>query len=830
MHTVVPIVAARSSCRSDPPAVRPRAPSAAIALAVVVTIACVLGLAVAQDEAWDAEPARERLSALMAQVDESLDTLDLTTIDVGELAFELAFEDAESILATVRQRLAFEPYRGVLRGAAGALRSSGGNAFDQALLAATLLGDAGYDVQLLVTELDDDQASALLRGTGDARELRAAVMPNIVEVVRGFADAASDPEAVHDGLDQVLATDRRYDPDDVALTEQLADLLVEAVGVEVFERSRSDALRALRDDVRPYAGVRYRRHGGESWTEAHPAWRAGDPPSGLEVLDVIEGTVPERYLHRVRIEVFAERRLGGTLETSALIEPWERPSALFGSDAVVLEFVPLDGASLADAFAAPLARPYVAFAIDSSMIESEMFTVAIDGEPAVGALAFDTTGNVVPLVAALDPAAGVVRGTGRGAAEATGALGGVGIGGREAGSVEDAVALTGLWYQVTRIEPGGRSHTERRAIVDRLGSEQRAAGRIDQLREADHLSILTQLTLSVHAGAISQVELFERGLRRVRALEPVVSMHLDAIEAGDLGDADRVAAALARAEEIASVATLEALLLGDGLANAPLPPGVVAFRARPAVVVIERAFVANPEDDEIAASTILVDIHADPQRAVRTSPEGDVEVAGEEALRVGVWQTVTERGFVRRSVAGSSLLPSTVSAVDGSLTAGGGHQVLRTVDDTDRLHERVGPDDREAIRRDLERGFVIVIASEPSHPPTWWRVDTVSGETLGIGPGGRGQAGESAPLFATAPTRAKAAGFAALYVACMVTLGVTRSVVQEEATVPIRTCALPLVGVAAVGVTTPSAIVYGMVVAFNLLLDIVGFGDPALTW
>lgn len=796
-------------------------------LAVVVAIGFNLGAALAQHDDWEVDGAHERLAALMALVNEGHRAIDKTAFDVGALGFELAFEDADTILATVRERLVFEPYRGVLRGAEGALRSGGGNSFDQALLAAVLLSDAGHDVELLVAELDDAQARALLQGSGDARAGHAALTPEVEQVLRAFADATADRESAHDQLDQLLGTERVYDVEAVALTDQLTERLLDAVGSDVFDQSRTEATRELIEDVRRYAWVRYRMHGGESWTEAHPAWRVGDPPTGLDVLEVIEGSVAERDLHRVRIEVFAERRLGGALNVSALIEPWERPTALLGSDVLEIEFVPLDGAALAEAFEAPLDDPNLSFAIDPTMVESEMFTVTINGEPAPGALAFDTAGNMVPLVAAADPAAGVVRATGGGAAEATGALGGIGIGRSTPGTAEDAMALTGLWYEVSRVEPGGRTHTERRYIVDRLGPDQRAAARITELRPANHLAILTQLSLSVHTGYVSQPALLERALGRIRALTSVIGLYLDASNSGDLGDLDVLSAALAEADEAAPLAALEALFLADELARAPLPPGAVAFRFRPAVLVIERSFRPR-EDGTEAASTIMVDIHTDPQRVLRFGDDHHVEVMAAQAMRIGVWQTVTERAYVREA-AGDALLASTASAVDGSLAANGNHLVLRNTADLNMLHDSVGSDDRAAMIRDLERGFVIVIASEPSQPTTWWRVDLVSGETLGLGWGGRGGALSDAILRHLSIHKGKYAAATGLYTMCMAVISGTRALHPDlDASLPWRTCTMPMLGVAAAKASVAAAHLYVMAVFLAALADALGFQDSPL--
>lgn len=63
--------------------------------------------------------------------------------------------EAEQAFAFVRERVRFEPYRGVLRGAEGALGARAGNAWDRSLLLKRLLEDMGFDVRLVAGTLDD---------------------------------------------------------------------------------------------------------------------------------------------------------------------------------------------------------------------------------------------------------------------------------------------------------------------------------------------------------------------------------------------------------------------------------------------------------------------------------------------------------------------------------------------------------------------------------------------------------------------------------------------------------------------------------------------------
>jgi len=790
----------------------------------VVLVMCGLGFsaAFAQDGEMDWERARERLSGFFDLIDEARLAIDMTAIDVGALGFELAFEDAETILEAVRGRLAFEPYRGVLRGAEGALTSGGGNSFDQSLLLATLLVDAGYDVQLVVTELDDDDAWRLLAGAGDAREYRAAVPPTVERFLFDLSDLASAPHAARQELDELLLSGPAIDDDAATLTDQLTTVLIDAVGEASFTETRDEAMAMLLGDVRRYAWVRYRVHADEAWTDAHPAWRASEPPDGLDVIEVIDGVVPEADVHRVRVEAFVERRFGDELEVHALMNAWDVPTALLGDRTISIGFVPLDGAALGEALEVPLDGDLLSFDLDPRLIDAEMFAVAIDGTPADGAIAFDSIGNVVPLVAALDQAAGVVRATGRGAAEATGALGGIGVGRSTPGTIDDVMALTGIWLDVSRIAPGGGVVSERRYLVDRVGPEQRADGRVSELRALDHHALLTSMTLSVHTGAASDLVLIERVVGRLHAVRPLMARLLESFATGHVADYAELSSLVDAAEDLVSGADLDHLLLADAMTRLPLPSDAIAYRSAPTVLVVERGY-STVDGVEGSVAFFGVDIHADPQRVLHVGADGRVTPDAIATARLGVWQTVTERAFVAEAT-GDIFASRLSSAVDGLMAAQGEVIVMRSMADRARLPASVGVDERHAMERDLERGFVVVVYDAPDDASTWWRVDTVTGETLGIGRGGRGLA-EGGIVQALAAKKGLIVASLALYVTCLdVGTGIRQP--GGSVTIPFRSCAIPLVGAVYGGaVTAQTVATYGLVYAISLLSDILGFRD-----
>src|SRR5262245_43116669 len=73
---------------------------------------------------------------------------------IADLAASLAY-DVERIHRFMAEEIRYEPYVGVLRGAAGTLAAGAGNSADQATLLAALLSASGLRTRFATGELDD---------------------------------------------------------------------------------------------------------------------------------------------------------------------------------------------------------------------------------------------------------------------------------------------------------------------------------------------------------------------------------------------------------------------------------------------------------------------------------------------------------------------------------------------------------------------------------------------------------------------------------------------------------------------------------------------------
>jgi hypothetical protein len=108
------------------------------------------------------DEAVDQLENFLEMVGELRSHVDRSQFDLDALLDKLDY-DVDNIVQFVRQEIQFEQYPGLLRGAKGTLLSRAGNALDQAVLAASLLGSAGYDVRIARGKLDEVTAKVLVQ-------------------------------------------------------------------------------------------------------------------------------------------------------------------------------------------------------------------------------------------------------------------------------------------------------------------------------------------------------------------------------------------------------------------------------------------------------------------------------------------------------------------------------------------------------------------------------------------------------------------------------------------------------------------------------------------
>ena len=103
-----------------------------------------------------------RVDALDAMIARGGGEFDATYLSPRTAIAALPSRNAAGVFAFVRDGFAYEPYRGRIRGARGAMFSRAGNAVDLSLLAAAMLDELGVEWRLVRGTLSDEAAERLL--------------------------------------------------------------------------------------------------------------------------------------------------------------------------------------------------------------------------------------------------------------------------------------------------------------------------------------------------------------------------------------------------------------------------------------------------------------------------------------------------------------------------------------------------------------------------------------------------------------------------------------------------------------------------------------------
>ena len=218
-------------------------------------------------------------------------SLEATSADLGH--------DRERIYAYVRDKLRFEPYAGVLRGARGVLIAQGGNSVDQALLLHDLLTRAGFACRYAHARISEQRAAALVASS--------------LEVERNDTTAmdAADEKQLDALADRIL---EQY--------AQLTKALVKS-GVGPPDHG-GDMARQLIAALRDHWWIQVRD--GDRWIDLDPtvAAASANEMSGTETVSEI----PANLYHRINLFVRAEIPAGNKLESRTLLSLSDTASAL----------------------------------------------------------------------------------------------------------------------------------------------------------------------------------------------------------------------------------------------------------------------------------------------------------------------------------------------------------------------------------------------------------------------------------------------------------------------------------------------------------------------
>ena len=264
----------------------------------------------------------ESLERLIAAFEYLETQIDRSTFDVAAKPQDLG-HDPDRIFAFVRDEVRYEPYFGVLRGATGTLIGLAGNADDQSVLLAALLGETGVETRIATGTLDTQSADTLLAlfQAGPAGPLEAP--PSLVADSARFAELLG-PDWPGIQTSQMQFEQRASDVietlwEDVEETAAFLGGLLTDNGIVLGQTGPGELERAMAAEARAHTWVQTRNADG-AWIDLDPSFAGAAPGDTFTSVASTMAALPHSAQHLLGVAVTLRTVAGGEFQDQSLLE------------------------------------------------------------------------------------------------------------------------------------------------------------------------------------------------------------------------------------------------------------------------------------------------------------------------------------------------------------------------------------------------------------------------------------------------------------------------------------------------------------------------------
>jgi len=652
--------------------------------------------------------AMDALNRATGLAGELRDTVNRKAFDLEAVIDHLDY-DHEQIIAFVKEQIAYEQYRGLLKGPQGTLMGRSGNSLDQSVLLAKLLKDAGFDARIKRGVLEEKDAAKILGQMTIPRTAPAAI-GNVGTAIGLLEDRGFITGLTQKQKEEVIVSLERSPRINLMPEYETFLSTIEKLKAKLGDRLKSGqhtGMSQLLTEAKDYYWVEYKAEVALPWVPVQPVFAGQTAIELPAVAETWANEVPAEMQHRIRLRMFIERRQGGRLETIPVSSAWERPVAN-------LVNVPLVFASLPDS----VLQPDAAGKSAHDLLKQAGYFLPILGDGvAEGASYFDINGNIIdPMVANAAPA-GVFKTVGGAFGDAAAALGGESV----------LPMLTANWIEITMIVPGGEERVYRRMIFDRIGAALRESFTSDvELEEikTDQLRpFLRTNTLIVAAGRTPRGMAVNEALLELQKASPGLEVFFKEPAGVKKEEPDKKKLGDVPGNWAGHLSLLSRFDIVESWS-----PKFRIYRHEPMVAIHTSGL------GDTGGAMARVDIVTNSRRGIDISGD-ELRLAPEALIAAGVWETLVEGSMLVQG--DTSLNTSRVfeqAASDGIPTL-----VVQKGDDISGL--KMDADAKKHLMADIDRGYVVVV---PQNKPGslkqtgWWRIDPLTGQTLGLLDDGRG--------------------------------------------------------------------------------------------
>lgn len=653
----------------------------------------------------------ETLFDLYRQVDRVQESLPSENFNI-QARQRLLGDDPQLLFTWVRDQTVALPYDGALRGGRGVLMDRGGSSLDRSLLLADLLEHAGYPVRLARSELTSEQRQ-LLVATAAAASIPAldSAEPDLhrhdeTELAERFG---LDPSEIDHWSGQGDEASERLAQAARALVEPQFDALV-------GELDPADP--ALELDWQPgeHWWVQYLDNG--NWIDLDPSLprhNAGDRLASAPEETFAPTDLPDNRFHRLTIRVIAEQDHGPQIEEHVALAETLATATLHGTP-VRLNLQPQGLASPAAMLADPDDVQRLAEAIYSRTEWTPVLMVGEDTRVDRSILSDGSTRDLVDRPAQAQAMQ-----------EAAGALGGIGVRGRQRADPDTGPELSAVFVEFLVSAPGRADETFRRPLMDVRGASQRSpqdAASIKVLEWTDRKRRDRAIQMLSGVEILAQSNWWPASYSIGYLLHGMQKNRLSALG---------IVQAIRRFDNQSLGRALEHMQPASGALIA------LAFQ--------RHAQSAQPQ--RIALTRINLMTEFEQFRLVDDEPvlahgfdiiDNRIEVIGDgdDPRRVRLHQGILDTALEALLLQSADEVANASLEYQKALTAGLGWIDTDSLDNLDRLD----PDAARQIREATRDGQVVLLAQDlaTGARPHWWRLDPTTGTILGMGPDGRGSA------------------------------------------------------------------------------------------
>jgi len=400
----------------------------------------------------------EALDDYLNKLDSVEGLIDRSAFDVTVLSRKLG-HDQRKIFDFVRDRIGYQAYDGVLRGAQGTLLEGAGNSIDRSLLLLRLLQASGetFSYRFSRGTLSPSRAQELIAGmfkedTQPALADKGSYDPEETHKILGLSSRElekQEREIRHKSEDFIANLKEEVGKDYEFVTRKLTDRSIK------LDMDKSDTIEGLLEIARKHYWLQVKK--GEEWVDmdpclpdSRPGSRTCEPEQTLESLD-------EGLFHSIGISVTIEKLSTGKT-TKQLVYQNSKPAANLQGESVMVGFIP-ESLDIDALLRMGTTKEGLLEKIDSF---SRYQPVVDFGRTREYGRPFDLEGNTYIFQAGSFQKA---------SEEGYSALGRRLF--RDRKKADDH--LSALWLEISLYSPGGDRTVFTRELVDRIGIENRKA-------------------------------------------------------------------------------------------------------------------------------------------------------------------------------------------------------------------------------------------------------------------------------------------------------------------------------------------------------------------